>query len=121
MADLTEFQRGLVVGVHMAVVCVTKTSELFGVVRITVSKVMTTFEKDGKTSSLKQNSGRKRKLSDKNRRTLTRIVRKNHQNTALKITAKLNNHLEGVVSSKKERRELHKVGFHGRAANRKPY
>ena len=50
---------------------------------------MTAFEKEGKTSSLKQNSGRKRKLSDRDRRALTWIVRKDHQNTAPYITAEV--------------------------------
>ena len=47
----------------MAGASVTKTTELFDVARITVSKVMTAFEKERKTSPLKQNSGRKLKLS----------------------------------------------------------
>ena len=72
-------------------------AELFGVARSTVSEVKTAFEKEGKTSSLKQNSGKKRKLSIRDRRTLTRIVRKAHKNTAPKITAELNDHLEKPI------------------------
>ena len=105
----------------MAGVSVTKTAELFGIARNTISKVMTAFEKEGKTSSLKQNSGRKRKLSDRDRGTLTRIGRKDHKNTAPKITAELNDHLEDPISSKTVRKELHKARFHVRAAIRKPY
>ena len=67
---------------------VTKNTELFGVTTSTLSKVMTAFEKEGETSSLKQNSGRKRKLSDRHPRILTWIVWKDHKNTATKITAK---------------------------------
>ena len=78
-----------------------KTLNFFCIAKNTVSKVMTAFEKEGKTSQ-KQNSGRKRKLSDKGRRTLTRIVRKDHKNTAPKITVELNDHLENQVSSKKK-------------------
>ena len=51
-------KRGQIVGAHMAGACITKTAELFGVARNTVLKVMTAFEKEEKTSSLKQNSGR---------------------------------------------------------------
>ena len=81
---------------------------------------MTAFEKEGKTFLLKQNSERKRKLSDRERRTLRWIIRKDHQKTAPKITAELNDHLKKPVSSKTGRRELHKAGFHTRAAVRKP-
>ena len=48
MADLLNFKRGQIVGARMAGVSVIKTTELFGVARITVSKVMTTFAKEGK-------------------------------------------------------------------------
>ena len=57
MADLSDFKRSQVVGARKVGAIVTKTSELFGVERSTLWKVMTVFEKEGKTSSLKQNSG----------------------------------------------------------------
>ena len=50
-----------------------------------------------------------------------RIVRKNHKNTAPKITAELNDHLKNPVSSKTVRKKLHKAGFHERTAIRKSY
>ena len=43
----------------MAGASVTKTAKSFGVAKSTVSKVMAAFEKEGKTSKLKQNFGRK--------------------------------------------------------------
>ena len=58
MADLSDFKRGQNVGARIAGASVTKTAELFGVTRSTVAKVMIAFEKEGKTFSLKQNSGR---------------------------------------------------------------
>ena len=74
MAVLSDFKRGQIVGARMAGARVTKIAELFSVARSIVSKIMTTYEKEGKTSSLKQNSWRKRRMSDKDRQTLTRIV-----------------------------------------------
>ena len=82
---------------------------------------MTAFEKEGKTSSLKQNSGRKQNLSDRDCPTLMQIIRKDHKNVAPKITAELNDHFSNPVSSKPLRRELHKSIFYGVAAIRKSY
>ena len=82
---------------------------------------MPAFEKERKKLSLKQKSGRIRKLSNRNCRTLMRIFRKDHKNTALKNTAELNDLVENPVFSKAVRRELHKAGFLRRAEIRKPY
>ena len=56
MADLSNFKRGQIVGVRKAGASPTKTVELFSSARSTFSKVMTAFEEEGKTSSMKQNS-----------------------------------------------------------------
>ena len=100
MPDLSDFKRGQIVCARIAGSNLTKRAELFGVAKSTVSKVTTVFEEEGKSSSLKQNSGRKRKISDRNRRILSRIVRKDHQKIAPKIIEELIDHLENPVSSK---------------------
>ena len=74
MAHLSDFKRGHIVGSRMAGARVTKIAELFGVARATVSKVLTVFEKEGLTSTLLQNSGRKQKLPDKDDRHLCRLL-----------------------------------------------
>ena len=98
MANLSDFDRYQIVGSRMAGANVTKTAELFSVARSSVSKVMTAFEKEGKTSSLKQNSRRKRKIFDRNRRSLTRVDRIDHLNTTPNITVEFDNYLENKLS-----------------------
>ena len=55
MVDLSDFKYGQIVGVRMAGVSVTRTVEFVGVAKCTISKVIIAFEKEGKTSSVKQN------------------------------------------------------------------
>jgi len=74
MGDLSDFQRGQIVGAHLAGASVTKTGTLLGVSRAAVSKVMTAYTNRGKMPTAMRNSGRKRNLSERNRCTLKRTV-----------------------------------------------
>jgi len=94
MGDLSDFQRGQIVGACVAGASVTKTATLLGVSRAAVYKVMTTYTHHGRTSSAKRNSGQKPKLNERDCRTLKRIVSINHRSTAAKVTAELNVHLD---------------------------
>jgi transposase len=86
---------------------VTKTATLLGVSRATVSDVMSSYTNRGKTTSEERNSGGKSTLTERDCRTLRRIVSKNHRTTAAQVTAELNMHLEDPVSTKTVLRELH--------------
>jgi transposase len=119
MRDLSDFQRGRIVGARLAAAPLTKTASFLRVSRAAVSKVMTAYTNHGETLSAKRNSDRKPKLSERDCCTLKTIVSKNHRIAAGTVTAELNIHHEDPVSIKTVRRELHKSNIHGRAANAK--
>ena len=104
----------------MTGVSITQTAELLSFSRATISRTMSEFEKHGKTSNNRSSSGRPFKLSNRDRRSIKRIVSKNPRTTAPKVCAELNQHLSNPVSTKTVRREFHKAGYHERATIRKP-
>jgi hypothetical protein len=58
-------------------------------------------------------------MTERDRRTLRKLVSKNHTTTAAQMTTELNIHLEDFVSTKTIRRE-HRSNTHGRASIAKP-
>lgn len=94
------FQRGQIVGAWLVGAYVMKAVELSNVSWGTISTTMTAYSKYGKTSSAKKNNGPNLKLTDKYRRTLKRIVTKQHKITATKITEKLHTRLSYTFSTK---------------------
>ena len=90
MGDVSNFQRRQIVGARLAGAYVTKTVILLGVSRAAVSNSMTAYTNHGNTSSATRTCGRKRKLGERDRRTLKRIVFKSDRTTAAKVTAEFN-------------------------------
>jgi hypothetical protein len=86
MGDLSGFVRGRILGVRLAGASGTKTATLVGVLRTIVFKVMSVYTNHGKTTSAKRNNGRKSALTERDSRTLRRIVSKNHITTAAQVT-----------------------------------
>jgi transposase len=99
MGDLYDFEKGHIVGARLAGGPMTKTATLLGASRATVSEVMSAYTNHGMTESAKRNSGRKSTLTERSR-TSKSIVSKNHRHTAAGVTAELNIHLEGLISTK---------------------
>ena len=79
-----------------------------------------TYTDHWRTSAAKRNSGRKPKLSERDRHTLKRTVSENHRTAAAKVTAELNIHLEDSVPTKTVIRGLHKSNINSTAVFAKP-
>jgi transposase len=90
MRDLPDFERGQIVGARLGGASVTKPATLLAISRATVSEVMFAYTNDGKTTSAKRNCGRKSSLTERDRRTLRRIVPKNHTTTAAQVRGQQN-------------------------------
>jgi transposase len=115
MEDLSDFERGQIVGARLAAASVIETAALLGVSRATVFKVMSTYKNHGKISA-KRNSGRNSALTERDRFKLGRIFRI----TAAQVTTERNLHLKNPFSTKTVQRELQKSNIYGNAAIAKP-
>jgi hypothetical protein len=73
MGDLSAFERGQIVGACLAGASVIKTATLLGLLRATISKVMSAYTNHAKTS-VKKNSGRKSTLTERDRCALRTII-----------------------------------------------
>jgi hypothetical protein len=81
-----DFETRHFVGARLAGSPVIKIVILLAVSRTTVSKVMSVYTTHyGKTTPAKRNSGRKSILIQRDRRTLRRIISKNHTTTAAQV------------------------------------
>ena len=62
MRDLTDFEKGQIVGARMAGASITKTAELLRFSRANMSRTMSEFEKHDTTSNNRSSSGRPFKI-----------------------------------------------------------
>lgn len=74
----------------------------------------------GKTSSTKYNSGRKSKMTDRDKGGLKLIVAITHETKASRKAAEMNTHQQEAVSVKTIRSKLNEANIHARAVILKP-
>jgi hypothetical protein len=78
------------INARLAGASVTKTAISLGSSRATVSKLMSAYTDHEKTISAKRNSEQNSTLAERDRRTVGRILSKNHRTTAAEVTGQQN-------------------------------
>lgn len=91
MKDVTDIQRCQIFRIRTAVDSMMKWAEKYGVSRTIVLNIMTDFEKDSRI---------KLKFSDRNRRTITEIGRKDHKPLSPKLVNRLMTNLRTWFAQK---------------------
>ncbi|XP_039876012.1 uncharacterized protein LOC120726477 [Simochromis diagramma] len=110
--DLSEFQRGMIVGARNAGCSISQTANLLGCSRTAVSRVHREWCQKQKTSSDRGASGRKRLVDENGEKRLERIVEANNQATIEEIHALYNSSgVEKPISLRTAQRTLKRLGY----------
>ncbi|XP_076324347.1 uncharacterized protein LOC143232607 [Tachypleus tridentatus] len=117
--ELSDFQRGTVKGCHFSNKSFHQISALLELHRSTISAVIVKWNRLEITTAQPQ-SGRPHKLSERDRRVLKRVARKNRLPTIATLTTEFQTASGNNVSIRIILQELHEMGFHGRATAHKP-
>jgi len=118
--ELTDFERGEIVGLHKGGFSYTKINGLLGHPRSTIGDIVQKYNEQGLTSTIPR-SGRSKILTDWDKRQLVKIVKTNRNLTLVEITENFNTSLSFSVSSRTVQRVLHEEGYSGHAAKKKPF
>ena len=116
--ELSEFRHGTVIGCYLCNKSSQEVSLLLNIPQSAVSCIITKWKCSGTTATQSQ-SGRPRKMTEHRQRMLRCRVRRGHQLSEESIATDLQTSCGLQISS--VCRELHGMGFHGRAAASKPY
>nr|XP_046271996.1 uncharacterized protein LOC124073656 isoform X1 [Scatophagus argus]XP_046272004.1 uncharacterized protein LOC124073656 isoform X1 [Scatophagus argus] len=113
--ELSDFQRGTVVGCHMCKKSTREISALLNLPQSTVSNVILRWKRGGITTALPR-CGRPHKLKEQDRQVLEKIALESCLPSVEALTTELQTASGAKVSSKTVRRELHEMGFRGRVS-----
>ncbi|CAI9540458.1 unnamed protein product, partial [Staurois parvus] len=118
--ELSEFQRGTVIGCHLCNKSIHEISLLLNIPQSPVSGIITKW-KQLETTATQPRSGNPHKMTEQGQRMLKHTVCRSRQLSAESIAKDLQTLCGLQISTPTVHRELHKMGFHGQAAASKPY
>ncbi|XP_042913154.1 uncharacterized protein [Parasteatoda tepidariorum] len=119
-SDVTEFQRGMIVGARCVGTSISKTAALVECSRAAVVNAYKEWTIKQKTRSQIQTCGRHRVLNARKERRLARVSQRNRRATGRQIASDLNQGATVKVSELTFRRTLRRIGYGSRRPVRKP-
>jgi len=118
--ELTDFERGEIVGLSKGGFSQRNIAEILGFPKSTVGEVIKKYNEQGLTT-VPPRSGRPKILTERDNRHLIKIAQENRSKTLEELTENFNTSIAISVSSRTVQRTLHKEGYSGHAAKKKPF
>ncbi len=116
--DLSDFERGIVVGPRKAGLSISKTADLLGFSCTTISSVYREWSEKEKISSERQLCGRKCLVDVRDQRRMGRLVKDDRKATVTQITTRYNQGMQNTISEHTTRRTLKQMGYSSRRPHR---
>ncbi len=118
--DLSDFERGMVIGARRAGLSISKTADLLEFSRTTISRVYREWSEQEKISSEQQLCGRKCLVDVRGQKRMGRLVRDDRKATVTQITTRYNQGMQNTISERTTRQTLKQMGYSSRRPHRVP-
>ncbi|GFW13653.1 HTH_Tnp_Tc3_1 domain-containing protein [Trichonephila clavipes] len=118
--DLSEFERGVIVGTREMEHSISEVAMNFGFSRTTISQVFREYRESGKISNLRHHYSRKKYMQERDQRQLMRIIKRDRRASLPQIAADFNAGPSTSVTMRTIQRNIIDMSFRSRRPTRVP-